>query len=205
MATLVWEERAATYAVEQILAGVLAHDEEVEARVLSSSESKVLEDLLKVAIQPICNSLDLSVEFEGIAQDGEGLKTIRDAGPGADARRLMVHMMFDGPGGPSEMRLYLPNINEAGSEPEEVKCASVPEHLGAVHLEMRVELGTTQIALRELLSLEVGDVIPLGTEVGGLVHMYIEDRSIAQGTWGQVGGMLAMNLTKVDTDSFQIN
>jgi len=197
---LVWEERAATATVEQILAGELAPDQVIEPRPLSTSESRVLESLLRIIVEPIGNSLGLKIKTDGIAQDEEGLKTLRDAGPEADARRLMVHLSFDGPGGPSDMRLYLPNIHEGDEAPKPKALRKVPGHLDSVRMVMRAELGHTQIPLRDLLSLEVGDVIPLGTEVGGPVHLFVEDRSIAQGSWGQVGGMLALKVTKIDTE-----
>ncbi len=201
---LVWDEKAATCAMEQILAGELEDDQEIEPRELSSSECDVLEDLLRILVEPVCTSLGLTVTTDGIAQDEEGLKTLRDAGPDADARRLMVHLVFDGPGGQSDMRLYLPSIEEGDTTPAE-PVSKVPGHLGSVQLEMCAQLGSTQIALRDLLALEVGDVVPLGTEVGGNVHLYVEDRSIAQGSWGQSGGTLAMKINKIDREALGLD
>lgn len=197
---LVWDERAATAAIEQILSGELNEGQEVEARELSSSEARVLDSLLGLIVRPVAASLNLGAETKGLAQDEEGLKTMRDAGPEADTRRLMLHLVFDGPGGPSDMRLYLPNVEEVGGEQGDRKVDRVPGHLDLVNLEMCVHLGSAKIALRELLALEVGDVIPLHTEVDGEVHLYVEGHSIAQGTWGQVGGSLAMKVHKIDTD-----
>ena len=198
---LVWEDAAATRAIEQILSGELSEDSEVEPRVLSSSESRVLESLLGSIVRPVAASLNLGAETKGIAQDEEGLKTMRDAGPEADTRRLMIHLVFEGPGGPSDLRLYLPNVEELGGLEEEGKVQRVPGHLDLVNLDMCVHLGHAKIPLRELLALEVGDVIPLQTDVEGEVQLYVEGHAIAQGTWGQVGGSLAMKVHKIDTDS----
>ncbi|MEZ5973431.1 MAG: FliM/FliN family flagellar motor switch protein [Planctomycetota bacterium] len=202
---LVWDERAATATIEQILAGELASDEEIEARELSASEARVLERMLAMVVEPIGQCLGLKIQTDGIAQDEEGLKTIADAGPDADTRRLMVHLVFDGPGGPSDMRLYLPNIDEDDSHNKREKRKVVPAHLDLVNLEVRVELGCAQVALRDLLALEVGDVIPLGTEFGGPVNLYVEDRAIANGQWGQVGGVLSMQIHEIDTESLRVD
>jgi len=43
-------------------------------------------------------------------------------------------------------------------------------------------------------------VIPLHTEVGGEVQLFVEGHSIAQGTWGQVNGSLSMKVHRIDTD-----
>ena len=198
---LVWDETAATATLEQILAGELDPEEEVKPRVLSPAETCVLEQLLNDLVTPVGRSLGLNVKIDSIAQDEEELKTLRDSGPDADARRLMLHLVFEGPGGNSDLRLYLPNINEDGDNAPEALTRNVPEHLDTVKMEMRALLGKVEIPLRDLLSMEVGDVIPLGTEVGGKVNFLVEDRLVALCDWGQVGGSLALKITELTTEN----
>ncbi len=200
---LVWEETAATATLEQILAGELDPEEEIKPRVLSPAETCVLENLLTDVVQPVGESLGLNVKIDSVAQDEEELITLRDAGPDADARRLMLHLVFEGPGGDSDLRLYLPNIDEDGDGSEDAPVVRVPEHLDTVSMEMRALLGKVEIPLRDLLAMEVGDVIPLGTEVGGKVNLLVEDRPAALCDWGQVGGSLTLKITELDTEFLQ--
>jgi flagellar motor switch protein FliM len=200
---LVWEEMAATATLEQILAGELDPEEEIKPRILSPSETCVLQQLLIDIVTPVGRCLGLNVKIESVAQDEEELKTLRDAGPDADARRLMLHLVFEGPGGNSDLRLYLPNINEDGDNTAATPTRDVPGHLDTVHVEMRALLGKVAIPLRDLLAMEVGDVIPLGTEVGGKVNLLVEDRPIAHCDWGQIDGTLALKITELNTENLQ--
>ncbi|MDF1836463.1 MAG: FliM/FliN family flagellar motor switch protein [Planctomycetota bacterium] len=200
---LVWDETAATATLEQILSGELDPEEEIKPRVLSPAETRVLEQLLTDVVQPVGQCLGLNVKIVSVAQEEEELTTLRDAGPDADARRLMLHLVFEGPGGDSDLRLYLPNIDEDGDGTEATLTQRVPEHLDTVHMEMRALLGKVEIPLRDLLAMEVGDVIPLGTEVGGKVNFLVEDRPVALCDWGQVGGALTLKITELNTENLQ--
>ncbi|MCA9000904.1 MAG: FliM/FliN family flagellar motor switch protein [Planctomycetes bacterium] len=200
---LVWDETAATATLEQVLAGELDPDEEIKPRHLSPSEIRVLTQMLDHLIAPIGQCLGLEVKIDSIAQDEEELKTLRDAGPDADSRRLMLHLVFEGPGGSSDLRLYLPNIGEDGDSAPIAPTRNVPHHLDPVRLEMRALLGKVEIPLRDLLAMEVGDVIPLGTEVGGKVDFLVEDRPVALCDWGQVNGALMLKITQLNTENLQ--
>ncbi|MCP5022254.1 MAG: hypothetical protein GY930_10810 [bacterium] len=197
---IVWEEAAATATLEQILAGELDPEEEIEPRHLSPSETQVLGQLLGDLVAPIGKCMGLDIKIDSIAQDEEELKTLRDQGPDADTRRLMLHLVFEGPGGNSDLRLYLPGIEE-DSDDQSTLTRTVPNHLDTVKMEMRALLGQVEIPLRDLLTMEVGDVIPLGIEVGGKVNFLVEDRPVAICDWGQVGGSLALKITQLQMDN----
>ncbi len=198
---IVWDETAATATLEQILAGELDPEEEIEPRHLSPSETRVLGQLLGDLVAPIGKCMGLDIKIDSIAQDEEELKTLRDQGPDADTRRLMLHLVFEGPGGNSDLRLYLPGIEEESSEVPGAGMSDVPEHLDTVKMEMRALLGQVEIPLRDLLAMEVGDVIPLGIEVGGKVNFLVEDRPVALCDWGQVAGSLALKITQLQMEN----
>ena len=184
---LVWDNMAGVETVECILAGPPLPEPEKEEeegeeepaaeapepptepveRRLSRSERRVLEGLIEQLVRPVAEALELEIEHGRIAQEPEELATLEDSGPDVDPRRLLLHFTFDGPGEPSEMQLYLPGVGEddlaaalAGKE-----TTALPDHLESIAVNLAAYLGSVDVPLRELLALEVGDVIPLGVEV----------------------------------------
>jgi len=112
----------------------------------------------------------------------------------------MLHFLFEGPGGPSDMRVYLPDIGEedrpdSGEAPLEL---DLPDHLGPVTLNVSVYLASVDIPLRDMMALEVGDVIPLGVEAGCQVEVYVENRCCAHGSWGRHRGHQAVRIDSLD-------
>ena len=74
---------------------------------------------------------------------------------------------------------------------------AAPPALGGVEVELAVTLGETALALRELLALELGDVIPLSTSRGGPLAVAVEGSVVASGRAGTRGGTLAVALDTV--------
>lgn len=207
---ILWDSTAAAAAVETIVSGPSsagtvqeqghepgARAQSPAARHLSQSECRVVESLLQRVLVPVAGAFGLDVSGGRVAQEPEELTTLEDCGPDADARRLMLHFLFEGPGGPSDLRIYLPDVGEEDPIGEGQAAPAetpLPDHLEPVGLEVAAYLASTDVALSDLMALEVGDVIPLGVEVGSPVNLYIEDRCCAHATWGRHHGMQAVRV-----------
>lgn len=63
-------------------------------------------------------------------------------------------------------------------------------------LEIKVNLGHSEISLKELMSLKVGDVIPLDQDASGEFDVLVEDQKKFKGLYGVYHGSVAMQLTK---------
>ncbi len=72
-----------------------------------------------------------------------------------------------------------------------------PALLGAVPLDVRVELGRGTIDVARLLRLRPGDVVPLETQVGAASALKIGERSFASGTAGVVGGRYCLEVDAI--------
>ena len=209
---MLWDSIGAAAAVETILSGPPALDD-LEAgegldvaqdhgpRRLSQSECRVIERLLLTILTPVTGAFGLEITGGRLAQELEELTTLEDCGPDADARRLMLHFVFEGPGGPSDIRMYLPDVGEedlicdGASTPQ---ATPLPEHLTPVGLDVSAYLASVDVPLSDLMALEVGDVIPLGVEIGTPVELYIEDQCCARASWGRHHGMQAIQVEALD-------
>lgn len=184
-----WDSRAALCAVEAVLAGSI--DPEQEPRRFSSSERRLVQSILSELLEPLVRTLGVeksSEPFE-LAQREEELRTV-ELEPGSDSRRLLIHISFDGPGGPSDVRFYVPGVSPSVAEP--VQADTVPEHLEEVALEFSARLGQLEVPLSELLALEEGDVVPLGQPIGTEVEIWIEEKLCGSAHWGDNNGNLAV-------------
>ena len=203
----VWDGEAAVRAVEHVVSGHCGDDEE-EARSqphaprkLSPSEIRVVEGLFARLVPPFTRALGLSTGPGRMAQDREELLIADQHGHGPDPRRLRVHLSLEGPGGASDLCLYLPGgrlPKEDGEQGAAGAPTPLPDHLDDVMLTVLAYLGSADVALQELLALEVGDVIPLGVEAGSPVELYVEDRPYALASWGRWRDNLAVRIRAVD-------
>lgn len=214
---ILWDSAAATASVETVLSGppveVVPEEGEEgeaapevqlpaipEARRLSQSECRVIEALLNKILVPVAGALGLEISGGRIAQEPEELTSLEDCGPDSDARRLMLHFLFEGPGGPSDLRIYLPDVGEEDALAESGAGATpLPGHLQLVRLDVSAYLASVDVSLQELMSLEVGDVIPLGVEAGSPIQLFIEDRPCAKATWGRAGAQQAVLIRSIET------
>jgi flagellar motor switch protein FliM len=201
VAWTVWDSAAAACAVEAVITGDAV---EPEARRLSRSECRVIEDVLDRIVRRVGDALGLTVGPGRVAQEPEDLLTLRDEGPDADSRRVLVHLVFDGPGGTTDMRLYLPDVDEAGPTGRGGEAA-LPHHLDDVHLPLSACLGSVDVPLSELLALEVGDVVPLGIEVGTPLAIFVEERACAKAAWGRYKGHLAVRIDQIDISNAELH
>lgn len=189
---LVWDGAAAAATVEMILTG--AQSDDPTRRRLSQTEGRVLERALALIVDPIANALQAPVGDLRFVQSREELASSTVEDP----QRLLVHLFFEGPGEPSELRLYLPGVSLASTTESSPPSASVPDHIGPVMLELQACLGSTEIPLADLLKLEVGDVIPLGVRHGDPIEIQIDERACGTARWGQHKGSVAVQLDQVD-------
>ena len=66
-----------------------------------------------------------------------------------------------------------------------------------MELPLSVNIGSTEVPFAELRNIEVGDVIPLGTRIGDLAEMEIEEEVYAEGRVGVSNGLLALLIHEV--------
>lgn len=81
--------------------------------------------------------------------------------------------------------------------PGEGNARVLQESVAQAPVPVRVELGRTTITVKEFTELQVGDIIPLPTQVNGMVSVYVGDRQAFQGTPGTVGSHLAVLIQRL--------
>ncbi len=193
---LVWTASAAAATCEQIVSGAVPErEQEKEARPLSRAERRVIEDLLARVVRPMAAALSFEAGAGRVAQEPEELIGLDTE---SDPRRLLAHLAFDGPGGPSDMLVYLAAVDERErADAQHAAEPSLPRHLESVPFELSACLASIEIPLAELLGVEVGDVIPLGVPRGSTVEVRVEDQVHARATWGRRDGRLTIQITEV--------
>ncbi|MDA7650687.1 FliM/FliN family flagellar motor switch protein [bacterium] len=208
---VMWQPEAGRLASDLILSG--PEEEPVEQEegedatpkeeppldlILSRTERRVIARMLDQVVSMILGEFGLTLEPGAIWQEPEELTTLEDLGPDADSRRLLIHLGFENAAGTtSDIRLYIPGIPGDESAEEQARSAAAPTHLAPVRMSVDAVLGGTFVPLAELLSVEVGDVIPLDTRIGDLVTLEIEETTCAEGHFGSHEGLLAIQLDKV--------
>jgi flagellar motor switch protein FliM len=70
-------------------------------------------------------------------------------------------------------------------------------HLEETELNVAVELGTTEISLRQILNLKEGDVVPLRTDAGAEIAVEVEDVVRFKGLFGASRGSRAIQVTQI--------
>ncbi len=77
---------------------------------------------------------------------------------------------------------------------------NVEERLKKTKVELSVELGKTELLVREIISLEKGDIIRLNRKEKDLLDVYIGDKVKFKGSPGIVGKSLAVELIQVEKE-----
>ena len=204
LAWLVWDSAAANRLVETILCGM--GTETTTGRHFSPSECRVLEQMFLVLVGAIARPFGLEPRSLRLAQNAEELNGFEEIAGSSDKQRLMVHLGFDAPGGPSDVRIYLPGVLAAAQVTRPDKLApALPSHTRSIPVELAAYLGSVDVPLSELLGLEVGDVLPLGVESDSLLELFVEDRSCARASWGIYKGKLAVRIHDVDPRALEID
>lgn len=190
---LVWDASAAVVAAECALGGTPAPD--TGARALSIVESRVLEHALGPAVAAVAKSLGSDVKSMRHVADAAALAKLRE-GCG-EAPRLAVQLGLDQEHGPSSLRLLLARVKapETGPAPAPAKGkTALPGALNPVQVEIGAHLGDVEVPLADLLSLEVGDVIPLALELDGIVDVHVEGARCMTARIGSHKGQLALRV-----------
>lgn len=73
----------------------------------------------------------------------------------------------------------------------------IKEQLMNTNMEMKVNLGESEISLSELMELNVGDVIPLDQDASGEFNIQVEGVPKFKGLYGVHHGALAMQITQL--------
>jgi len=194
---LVWEVEGALAAAEIMLGAVEPTSQ--EARACSTLERRCVQRLMAPMVEAVCSAMGLQARGIEVVRTTDEVGSWSDGGPGAQPRRLSVHLAFDGPGGSSGLDLYLPGIEPAGDGPAPDRAAPLPGYLAGVAVNVAARLGANQIPLADLLSIEVGDVIPLAAPIDEPLRIYVEDvpHPCGRGHLGSKHGNLAIRLEQI--------
>lgn len=190
---LVWDSGFAAAASEAILTGLFEGD--VVARKLSGAELCIIGDVLNGVVAPIAKRFGFEYEALATVQDRSDLAELLPS-PDIVEPRVRVHMQMESIGGTSDMRLYIGGFSSEGDVEQDTE--RLPEHLENVAVSVHAYLGSIDLPLTDLLGLEVGDVIPMGAEVGKPIELYVENRVCAKADIGRVGQRLGVRINELD-------
>ncbi|MEM7309992.1 MAG: FliM/FliN family flagellar motor switch protein [Planctomycetota bacterium] len=189
----VWDADAAVHAIEQLLCGSSPTE---GPRRLSGLEADLLVAILGKPIERLAEAGDVAVESVQAVTNLSSLGSWQELGSAADPHRVALDFELKAGDESSELHVYLPGFSNDGQAPE-APAEALPEHLDPVAIELSVRLGAAEIPLSELLALEDGDVIPLGTPTNGTVAVTVDGWELARARLGQSEGKLAIALTEV--------
>ena len=189
-----WEIRPAVKAIELLLGS----DGEPDPRELSVIEGHLLSEIFSSVVDTVAKSLQLDASQLVISSTHEEISSWQDAGAEAEELRLMVAIKLEGIGESSSFHVYLPGFKvdkeQAG---EESSSAALPNHLHSVSIELGAHLGCSEIPLNDLLSLELGDVIPLGTMLSEPLQVLVEGFECGTAEMGTHNGNRAIRVIEV--------
>lgn len=90
---------------------------------------------------------------------------------------------------------------ESDQTDKKLWASTFKQHLVDMEVDMLVHLGETQVTLKDLMGLKVGDVIPLDQDVSGEFDLQIESVKKFKGYYGISHGNVALQLTrKIEKD-----
>jgi flagellar motor switch protein FliM len=204
---LLWENLAAVVCIDRVLGGASASG--TTERVLSRVERRMLVQFAGAVLRPFCAALGLEPASLSAPAEPAALRTWRDGESGGDNHRLAVELTYEhAEDAQSTFLLYLPGIRPgadlqlgptANDESVPAPLPALPAHLEEVRLELSVLLGEVELALDDLLALEVGDVIPLSTKVGEPLDVTIEGRRRGSAILGRHRGALAVRVQETES------
>jgi len=193
----IWDNTAARNAAAIALGGA-ADGSHKKPRLLSTLEQGVVRDLCEAVASHSAAQLGLTIEDPELVQDARSFLLAVDAGLNADPGRLFLHLAMEAPDGESVVRVYLPGVSGDGSEPTPMPTdLQLPSHLDNVPLDFSARLGSVELALADLMQLEVGDVIPLDSDSQSPLTLYIDDRPAGRAHWGSHNGQLAIRILEL--------
>lgn len=194
-AWILWQNKAAQAAIEIIFGST--PNEDSEERSFSKMEIKILEQLMNEVASFACSSLELQPSELSIVERVEEMGHWRDGGAEAEAHRLCVDITFEGPALESSFQLYLPGFKSAKAG-DSTERTELSEHCNQVTVEVGAFLGSSDLPLNEILELQVGDVIPLGTTTEEPLLLRAEGCVFGTGHVGNYRGNLAVRVLEIN-------
>lgn len=189
----VWDSASAVRAVERLLCGSAPKNAD---RALSALETDLVAGVLATLVAAAAQAAEVEHRDLRPARALGTLGTWQEVGEAADPHRVALDLLLRTGPEQSELTVYLPGLpRTAAAEP--APPAELPGHLDRVAVELSARLGEVEIPLADLLALEDGDVISLGTPIHGTLAVTVDGVELGRGVLGTSGGKLAVRLTDV--------
>ncbi|MFT4710309.1 MAG: flagellar motor switch protein FliM [Planctomycetota bacterium] len=167
-------------------------------REFSYIERKVLGRLIEAIISPLAQVFKFEVDDMMVAEKQDDIGSWEDAGADADDHRLCVDLELIAFGRTSTLTLYLPGFHSKDVEEEEEQLASTPpHHLENIPVEMRALFDSVEVPLKQLLDLEVGDILPLSPIRSTHLTVNVGHEPVARGQLGRNFERLAVRVLEV--------
>lgn len=198
--------------IDRLLGGT--GNEESEARELTDIEIKLMESVLQDALgfikeawsnvinlNPKLELLESNPYFVQIVPPTEMIVLVNlDAEVGEKTGRINLaipYVMLETVLPKLSIQQWFSTYRRTISPDTPLK---VEERLLKTSVKFIVELGKTQITLKDFLGLEVGDVVQIGTKVSDELNVFVGDRMKFKGKPGVVGKRIAIQTTNVVRD-----
>ena len=167
-------------------------------REFSNIERKVLGRLIEAIISPLSQIFNFEVDGMLVAEKPDDIGSWEDAGSESDDHRLCVDLELVAFGRTSTLTLYLPGFHSKDVEEEEEELASEPpHHLESIPVEMRALFDSVEVPLKQLLDLEVGDILPLSPIRSTHLTVNVGHEPVARGQLGRNFERLAVRVLEV--------
>ncbi len=198
---LAWDLGAMVAAIELALGA--ADTKTATARPLSVVEERILTDATSRIVTLVAAALGVDAKNFRVVREKKALATNDDSG---DPQRIGVHLALQGAAGESALRLYFPGVKppdtaKKTAAAKDPRKAPLSQPLGEIDIPVRAELGTAELAVQDLMALELGDVIVLDTNVGGPVTVAAEGQLRALADLGRREGKLAVRLRSIEKNT----
>jgi flagellar motor switch protein FliN/FliY len=99
--------------------------------------------------------------------------------------------------GPEPVSAPPPPKEPSGNKPAPVRAEMGLDFLSDVDVQVRVELGSSKLNVKDVLKLNSGSVVALDSLVGDPVNVFVNDRLVARGEVLVVHDNFAIRITEV--------
>jgi flagellar motor switch/type III secretory pathway protein FliN len=150
----------------------------------------------------LCGALSVEAKDFRVVRSAKELVNADDATRG-DPQRLGFQLAINGISGASTLRVYLagvktPTIATRAAAARDPKKPFLPPHVCEIEVEVCAELATVEVPLQDLLSIEVGDIVLLGANVGDPIIVTAEGERCARADLGRHQNRLALRIRSVE-------
>ena len=167
-------------------------------REFSFIERRVLGRLIEAIISPLSQVFKFEVNDLIVAEKLDDIGSWEDAGAEADDHRLCVDLELIAFGRTSTLTLFLPGFHSKDvEEEEEAQRSDPPHHLEDIPVEMRALFDSVEVPLKQLLDLEVGDILPLSPIRSTNLTVNVGREPVARGQLGRNFERLAVRVLEV--------